>query len=312
MTEPIITVRDLTRSFSGRPVLRGLDLDVRPGEILGLIGRNGAGKTTAVEIMQGIGRADGGVVEVAGIDPARDRGRLRGVIGSQLQDCGLPDRIRVDEALRLFAGLAGDVVDWRALRAEWDLDGLGRRQFGALSGGERQRVFIALALVNRPQVVFLDELTQNLDPAARNETWRLVRRVRDEGATIVLVTHDLEEAEHLCDRVAVLAGGRIRSVGTPAELASGVGAGVQVRFSVAAGSAATLEQVRGVTSSTHDGTTLTLVCSSDAVFRVVRELDRQGLAPADFAVHPPGLHDVFGTLTTDESSEPTVAARAVA
>ncbi|HEV7760189.1 MAG TPA: ABC transporter ATP-binding protein, partial [Acidimicrobiales bacterium] len=175
---PALAVEGVTKAYGRHQVLHDVSFSVAQGEIFGLLGSNGAGKTTAVEIIQGIRGRDAGQVRVLGLDPTSQRAQLRHLVGAQLQSSALPDRLRVGEALRLFARLAGDVVDWRALRDEWDLGPLERRPFGALSGGEAQRLFLALALVNRPRIVFLDELTQGLDVAARRETWDHVEHVR--------------------------------------------------------------------------------------------------------------------------------------
>jgi ABC-2 type transport system ATP-binding protein len=228
---PAVEVEGVTKAYRGQPVLHGVSLAVAQGEIFGLLGSNGAGKTTTVEIVQGIRSRDGGRVRLLGLDPATERSRLRHLVGAQLQSSALPDRLRVGEALRLFARLAGDVVDWRTLRDDWTLGHLERRPFAALSGGERQRLFLALALVNRPRIVFLDELTQGLDVAARRETWDHVEHIRDEGTTVVLVTHFMDEAERLCDRVGVLHGGRVVATGRPAELVAATGGPVRIGFS---------------------------------------------------------------------------------
>jgi ABC-2 type transport system ATP-binding protein len=215
MQDTAIEVKNLHKSYGGQPVLQGVSFEVRAGEIFGIAGRNGAGKTTTVEILQGLRRRDRGELSVLGLDPARQRRRLRPLLGAQLQTSGLPDRLRVGEALQLFASLAGDPLDWRALAGTWRLTPVLAKPFGALSGGQRQRLFLALALVNQPRLLFLDELTQGLDPAARREAWELIERARDGGATVVLVTHDMEEAERLCDRVAVLDHGRLVTCDRP-------------------------------------------------------------------------------------------------
>lgn len=298
----MISVTDVTRSYGPRPVLTGLSFDVAPQEIFGILGPNGTGKTTAVEIIQGLRARDAGSIRVLGLDPARDRPALRGLIGAQLQSSQLPERLRVGEALRLFARLAGDVVDWHELRDEWGLAGLERSAFGSLSGGERQRLFLALALVNRPQVVFLDELTQGLDPAARRETWRLVRRVRDQGATVVLVTHYMDEAERLCDRIGVLHEGRLVACGPPAELIAGVDKGVRTRFSAAhTADLAGLESVPGVRAVSHDGQTVEVTGDASSSVLVAAELVRRGIVPPDFTVLRPSLEDVFVSLTSGGS-----------
>lgn len=294
---PIVTVRGLQKSYGTRQVLHEISLEVHEGEILGIVGRNGMGKTTTVETIQGLRVPDGGEVLVAGVDPIRQRHRLRDVVGSQLQSCALPDRLRVDEALRLFARLAGDVVDWRQFREEWGLGSLGRAAFGDLSGGERQRLFIALALVNRPRLVFLDELTQGLDPVARRDTWRLVRRVRAQGATVVLVTHDMDEVEHLVDRLVLIHEGRVAASGTPAQLIARLGGPVRTRFTMAPGAVAGLASLPGVIDVLHDGTRARALGDPASPVVLAAELSRRGLAPDDFTVTRPGLEDVFLSLT---------------
>jgi ABC-2 type transport system ATP-binding protein len=296
---PAIRVEGLTKAYGDRQVLKGLSFDVAPQEIFGILGPNGVGKTTSVEIVQGLRHRDSGTIELLGLDPTRDRGRLRTMIGAQLQSSALPDRLRVGEALRLFARLADNVVDWRELRDTWDLARLERSAFGSLSGGERQRLFVALALVNRPQVVFLDELTQGLDPAARRETWRLVRRVREQGTTVVLVTHYMDEAEQLCDRVGVLHDGRLTACDTPEGLIASVGDGVRVRFSYASSADLTgIDAIAGVHRVAHDGSQVEIVTGPTAVVPIAAELARRDITPDDFTVVRPTLEDVFVSLTT--------------
>ena len=299
---PAIRVEGLTKAYGDRQVLKGLTFDVAPQEIFGILGPNGTGKTTSVEIIQGLRHRDSGSIQLLGFDPTRDRAKLRTLIGAQLQSSALPDRLRVGEALRLFARLAGDVVDWRELRDTWDLARLERSAFGSLSGGERQRLFVALALVNRPQVVFLDELTQGLDPAARRETWRLVRRVREQGTTVVLVTHYMDEAEQLCDRVGVLHDGRLTACDTPEGLIAGVGDGVRVRFSYAhTAEISGLEAIDGVRRVSHDGDRVDITTEPTAVVPIAAELARRHITPDDFTVVRPTLEDVFVSLTTGGS-----------
>jgi ABC-2 type transport system ATP-binding protein len=296
MLRPAIQVHQLTKSYDGKAVLRALSFTVAAGEIFGIAGRNGAGKTTTVEIMQGLRDRDDGLVSVLGLDPAHDLGRLRPLIGSQLQTSALPDRLRVGEALRLFARLAGDAVDWRWLAQAWGLQELLRQPFGTLSGGQRQRLFLALALVNAPRLLFLDELTQGLDPVARRDTWQLIEQARGQGATIVLVTHDMEEAERLCDRVAVIDHGRLIAVGRPAELVAATGT-VRVRFS--SPTAARLEglmSVPGVTEIGYDGAVADVTAEPGAVVHVAAELARSEVAAGDFTVIRPSLEDAVVSL----------------
>ena len=296
MKPAAIEVHDLHKSYGERAVLRGLTFAIGEGEIFGIAGRNGAGKTTTVEILQGLRRRDAGSLRVLGFDPTRERRRLRPLVGAQLQTSALPDRLRVGEALRLFARLAGDRVDWRALAGEWRLEDLLGKPFGTLSGGQRQRLLLALTMVNQPRLVFLDELTQGLDPAARRETWQLIERARDRGATVVLVTHDMDEAERLCDRVAVLHDGRMVTCGRPFELVSAAGP-VRVRFSIP--STADLEglgRIPGVLGVADAGGIADITAAPLPVVPLAGELARRDIAPADFTVIRPSLEDAVISL----------------
>jgi ABC-2 type transport system ATP-binding protein len=215
----VIEMAGLTKRYGGVTVVDGVGFEVSGGEVFGIVGPNGAGKTTTVECLIGLRRADAGVLTVLGGEPASPAVRSR--IGVQLQQAALPDGMRVAEAMTLFATAYRRREPWRLLLEEWGLAGRERARFGSLSGGQRQRLFIALALINEPELVFLDEITTGLDPEARRETWGLVRRLGERGSTVVLVSHDLAEVAALCDRVAVLAAGRLVALGTPADLAAG-------------------------------------------------------------------------------------------
>jgi ABC-2 type transport system ATP-binding protein len=294
-----IEVYELRKAYGDRSVLRGLTFSVDNEEIFGIAGRNGAGKTTTVEILQGLRRRDAGAVAVLGLDPASARGRLRSLIGAQLQSSELPDRLRVGEALRLFARLAGDPVDWRALADEWGLVPLLRSYFGTLSGGQRQRLFLALAMVNRPQVVFLDELTQGLDPVARRQTWQLIETARDRGTTVVLVTHDMDEAERLCDRVAVIHAGRLLALGQTADLVASV-APVRVRFSSPSAAALEgLERIPRVIEVGYDGAVAEIAAEPRAVVTIAAELAHRDLTVTDFTVIRPSLEDAVVSLISE-------------
>ncbi|NUR87469.1 MAG: ABC transporter ATP-binding protein [Nonomuraea sp.] len=220
----VIEIDDLRKSYRGTQAVKGVSLTVGRGEIFGIAGPNGAGKTTVLECVSGLRRPDGGAVRVLGLDPYDDRRALLQRVGAQLQEAALPDGIKVGEALRLYAALYDHPADWRALMDEWGLSDRKGARFGALSGGWKQRLFIALALVGKPEVVLLDELTTGLDPDARRTTWGLIRAMRERGVTVVLVTHFMDEAEALCDRIAVIDGGRVVALGTPGELVAAAGA----------------------------------------------------------------------------------------
>jgi ABC-2 type transport system ATP-binding protein len=221
---PLIEVTELRKSYGNRVAVDGVSFTVERGEIFGILGTNGAGKTTTVECLQGLRRADGGTISVLGLDPATDRAALTRRVGVQLQESRLAPKLRVREALELFASFYPDPADVDVLLDRLDLRDHARSFFGKLSGGQKQRVSIALALVGNPEVAILDELTTGLDPHARRETWRLVEGVRATGVTVLLVTHFMDEAERLCDRVAIFDAGRVVATGTPTELRAAAGA----------------------------------------------------------------------------------------
>ena len=298
-----IHVRGLEKRYGSTQVLHGISFAVEEGELFGLLGTNGAGKTTTVEILQGLRRADAGSVTVLGLDPARAGDRLRRRIGAQLQDAALPDRIRVGEALRIFASLHPAPRPLDELAAEWQLDHLLPRPFSALSGGERQRLFVALALVGRPRLVFLDELTQNLDPVGRRRTWDVVRRVRDSGTTVVLVTHDVEEAERLCDRIAVLDLGRMVAEGTPGSIVRDFDAPATVSFTDADIDLQTLRRLPGVDNVVRDGVEVRVIGSGPVLAHVGARLVALGRPPLDLSVQLPTLEGCFVALTEKSVEE---------
>jgi ABC-2 type transport system ATP-binding protein len=216
--EPAIAVRGLTKRYGGVTAVDGLDLDVRAGETLALLGPNGAGKTTTVECCEGYRSPDAGTVRVLGLDPRRDAARLRPRVGLMLQEGGVYPMARPLEVLRLFAAFHADPLDPDALLERVGLSDARGTRFRDLSGGQKQRLSLALAVIGRPEVVFLDEPTAGLDPAARRLTWQHVTELRAGGVTVVLTTHLLDEAEHLADRVAIVDQGRLVALGTPDEL----------------------------------------------------------------------------------------------
>ncbi|MBB4687193.1 ABC transporter ATP-binding protein [Amycolatopsis jiangsuensis] len=213
-----IEVTELRKAYAGRTVVDGVSFTVERGEIFGILGTNGAGKTTTVECLQGLRTPDSGTVSVLGLDPARDAAELRRRVGTQLQDARLPEKLRVREALELFATFYPHPADIEDLLRRLGLEEHRDAGFGTLSGGLKQRLSIALALVGDPEIAILDELTTGLDPHARRDTWKLVEGVRDAGVTVVLVTHFMDEAQRLCDRVAILDAGCVVATGSPAEL----------------------------------------------------------------------------------------------
>lgn len=297
---PAIEVEHLVKRYGNHVAVHDVSFTVAPGEVFGILGPNGAGKTSAVECLQGLRRPDGGRVRVLGLDPQADASALRRRIGSQLQDSALPDRMRVWEALDLFASLAPGGRDPGDLLKEWGLVDSRDRAFADLSGGQRQRLFVALALVGRPEVVFLDELTQGLDPAARRVAWSLVREVRDRGTTVVLVTHHMDEAQRLCDRLAVVAAGRVVAQGTAQELIARSGGGLAVRFATNRPDVSWLEDLEPVESVQRRGAQVEVRGHGPVLAVVAAALVRQGETPVDLRVEQPSLEDVYMQLTATQ------------
>ena len=215
-----LEISRLRKNYGSKAAVDGLSLRVAEGEIFGILGPNGAGKTTTVECAEGLRRPDGGTIRVFGIDPYRDRAAARRLVGAQLQESQLPDKITVAEAVGLYASFYPEPADTEALISRLGLTEKRNARYRKLSGGQKQRVSIALALVGRPRLVVFDELTTGLDPAARRESWRLVTELRDNGVTVLLVTHYADEAERLCDRVALIQAGRLTACGRPDDLIS--------------------------------------------------------------------------------------------
>jgi ABC-2 type transport system ATP-binding protein len=220
----VVAVRHLGKSYGMVAAVADVSFTVRAGEVFGIVGPNGAGKTTTVECLAGLRVPDRGSARVLGFDPGRDRRELQQLIGVHLQSAALPSDITVQEALRLFRGLYRAGADWRELMRRWGLEEKRRARFGTLSGGQRQRLFVALALVNDPRIVILDELTTGLDPLARRTSWEAIDELRAGGTTVILVTHSMEEAEAICDRVAIVDRGRVVALDTPRRLIEGLDA----------------------------------------------------------------------------------------
>jgi ABC-2 type transport system ATP-binding protein len=299
-----VTVRGLRKAYGGAPAVRDVSFEVGVGEIVGLLGPNGAGKTTTVECLQGLRRADAGELSVLGLDPWAQVDSLRHRIGCQLQDASLPAHLRAGEAVRLFAAVGGRQVNVDAVLGEWGLAAKRRTAFGNLSGGQRQRLFVALALLHQPELVFLDEMTTGLDPAARHETWRLVERVRELGATIVLVTHFMDEAERLCNRLVVVRDGTVVATGTPAELVARHGSGLTAVLTTDVPEER-LRTIAGVSAVRRQGERTEIEGDPEALLRLGHLLVELGQVPNDLVVRQATLEDAYLRLVDRERSEPT-------
>jgi ABC-2 type transport system ATP-binding protein len=295
----VIAVSGLSKQYGALRAVDAVSLDVQQGEIFGLIGPNGAGKTTTMECIEGLRAPDAGRVSVLGLDPRRDTAALLPRIGVQLQEAQLQKRITVREAIDLWSALYRTQLDGYQLLEQLGLGGKSRARFMTLSGGQKQRLFIALALINDPEVVFLDELTTGLDPQARRAIWDLVRGIRERGKTVFLTTHLMEEAERLCDRVAIIDHGRIVDIDSPAGL---VRRHCPERTLVIdtddAAAADALAAVAGVSSSRREGPSLIVRARGvDVMTGVIRCLADRRITVTDFRTVVPTLEDVFLKLT---------------
>ena len=290
-----VEVRGLRKTYGATTAVADVSFSVAPGEIVGILGPNGSGKTTTVECLEGLRRPDGGHVRVLGLDPRTQIAALRRRIGCQLQDTALPDRLRVREAVRLFAAVGDHRADIDGLLDEWGLRDKRDAAFGSLSGGQRQRLFVALALVNDPELVFLDEMTTGLDPVARRDAWRLVERVRARGAAIVLVTHFMDEAAQLCDRLVVLRDGAVVATGTPAELVHRHGGGITASFSSDLPPAA-FDDLPGVREVSQRGGTIEVSGEPAMLLRLGHLLVTSDRVPDDLVVRQATLEDAYLSL----------------
>ena len=254
-----VEVHELVKAYNGRAVVDRLTFSVQPGEVFALLGPNGAGKTTTVEILEGFRRADAGSVHVLGLDPSRQGALLKPRIGLMLQQGGLFPQITPREALRLFAAFYADAEDPDALLEQLQLGEVATTRFRQLSGGQKQRLSLGLALVGRPQLVFLDEPTAGMDPQARQATWNIIRALRDRGTTVLLTTHFMDEAEQLASRVAIVDRGRLVALDSPAALRRGMAN--EIHFATqpslpSAAVAAAMGLAEGLVSRENDGTLL--------------------------------------------------------
>ncbi|MCE7006528.1 ABC transporter ATP-binding protein [Kibdelosporangium philippinense] len=294
----VIEVANLHKRYRDKVAVRDVSFSVAEGEIFGILGPNGAGKTTTVECVAGLRVPDSGRIRVLGKDPRRDAAQLHTQVGVQLQESHLPERLKVREALHLYASFYPDPDDWERLIDEWGMAEKRATPYGKLSGGQKQRLFIMLALVGRPRVVFLDELTTGLDPAARRETWGLIERLRQTGVTVVLVTHFMEEAERLCDRLAVIDDGAVVAIDSPGGLVSRMDSHQVIRFRVDRpfdqGLLTTIPEVSEVA---QNGRHVVVTGRGDLLYAVTAVLARNHIVAADLRVEQANLDDAFVALT---------------
>lgn len=299
--QPVIQVEHLRKVYGSFVAIDDISFEVGSGEIFGLVGPNGAGKTSTVECIEGLREYSAGTIRVKGYDPQKDRYALRPYIGVQLQASALQDRLKVWEALDLYAAFYTRSVDQAALLKQVGLVEKRNARFSKLSGGQKQRLFIALALLHDPEVVFLDELTTGLDPQARRTMWEMVRDMRERGKTVFLITHSMEEAERLCDRVAIINHGRLVALDTPEHLINSLNAESQVIFTIdGSPDLALLQALPEVLSiqQVEDRVILSGKSDSDTLLSsVVQTLPASGIRYHDIHTRRPTLDDVFLKLT---------------
>jgi ABC-2 type transport system ATP-binding protein len=303
VTDTALSIRGLHKSYGNVKAVDDLSLSVPVGECFGLLGPNGAGKTTMIEICEGLLEADRGDVEVLGMRWSTDERRLRQLMGIQLQDTQLSEKLTVAETVRLFRSFYahGRAVDDVIVLVQ--LEEKRNARVGTLSGGQKQRLAVACAIVGDPKLLFLDEPTTGLDPQSRRQLWDLISQFRSEGRTVLLTTHYMDEAERLCDRVAIVDQGRVIALDSPSELIASLGAEHVVGFKLEDGSAsltdATLRQLDGVTETRFENGAIELTSTElrRTVPSLLSFLERQGLRLAELHTHSATLEDVFVSLT---------------
>ena len=300
MANPILQVENLVKRYGDLEAVRGVSFSVEEGEVFGLLGPNGAGKTSTIEVLEGLRVADGGRVSVCGFDPVRNPTELKREIGAALQFTSLPDKLKVAEALRLFSSFYNRGRQPEELLKRFGLEEKRNAFYSQLSGGQKQRLALAMALVNDPKVLFLDEPTAGLDPQVRREIYDIVEELKHEKKTIVLTTHYIEEAERLCDRVAIVDHGKVIAQGTPRELkqTSPNTSRVEVRLAKPA-SNGTLKTLDGVVDARELGGAYVLHCqrTAPAIVALVKHLEAEGNELVSLEIATPSLEDVFIELT---------------
>ena len=304
----IVTCEHVTRRYGDLVAVDDVGFHVEEGEVFGLVGPNGAGKTTLIEMLEGLRTPDSGSIRVLGLDPTKQAQELKERMGVQLQSTSIQPNIKVREAVRLFASLyKRPLSNPEELLETLSLEDRQNSRFRKLSGGQKQRVAVALALVNDPSVLFFDELTTGLDPQARRSMWDLVRDIRSRGKTVFLTTHYMEEAEHLCDRVAVIDHGKFIALDTPENLVRSHRGGSKVHFQVEGKDVApsAFEELAGVSRAekVEGGFVLFTTDGDRTLQELVRLADREGFRLSSIRTESPDLDDVFLTLTGRELRE---------
>lgn len=296
--EPVVIVDHLRKQYGTTTAVGDISFSISEGEIFGIIGPNGAGKTTTVECISGLRVPDSGSISIYGLSPQEDRARLRDFLGVQLQESSMPPRLKVREAVELFASFYPNPMSIDGLLETLGIKNMMNSIYKKLSGGQKQRLSIALALVGSPKIAILDELTTGLDPEARRETWALIESIRDSGVTIILVTHFMDEAERLCDRLALIDHGRLIMLDTPEAIAAQAGES-RMRFIPSKPVEDTvLNSIPGVKRIERKEVYVTVIGTGDLAASVIYSLEKQGIYISDIDARRGNLDDAFVKLTT--------------
>jgi ABC-2 type transport system ATP-binding protein len=299
---PAVTVQHLVKRYGHLVAVNDVSLSIHEGEIFGIIGPNGAGKTTTVECISGLRAPDSGSISAYGLSPQKDRNKIREFVGVQLQESALPPRIKVGEAVRLFASFYSNPLDPDQLLEALGIEKIVNSSFKNLSGGQKQRVSVALALVGNPKLAILDELTTGLDPEARREIWSLIENMRDRGVTVILVTHFMDEAERLCDRLALINRGTVIALDTPEAIAATAG-GSRVRFVPSQPvDDQTLRAIPGVNHIERKERYVTVTGAGDLAGALINTLAAIGVRVSEVEARSGNLDDAFIKLTRDDAS----------
>jgi ABC-2 type transport system ATP-binding protein len=297
-----VAIQHLVKKYGPLVAVNDVSLSIDEGEIFGIIGSNGAGKTTTVECISGLRAPDSGSISVYGRSPQKDRNAIREFVGVQLQESALPPRLRVGEAVRLFASFYSNPLDPDQLLESLGIKQMANSSFKSLSGGQKQRLSIALALVGNPRLAILDELTTGLDPEARRETWGLIERMRDRGVTVILVTHFMDEAEKLCDRLALINHGIVIALDTPEAIAARAG-GSRVRFVPSQPvDEQTLRAIPGVNEIERKERYVIVTGTGDLAGSLINALAAIGVRVSEVDARSGNLEDAFIKLTRDDAS----------
>ncbi len=301
-SEQAITVQHLVKRYGDFVAVNDVSFSIKQGEIFGIIGPNGAGKTTAVECISGLRTPDSGSISIHGLSPLKDRNKIREFLGVQLQESSMPPRLKVGEAVKLFASFYPNPMDPDGLLETLGIENVKNSTYRRLSGGQKQRLSIALALVGNPTIAILDELTTGLDPEARRETWALIESARDRGVTVILVTHFMDEAERLCDRLALINHGRLVVLDAPEAIAAHAG-GSRVRFVPSKPvDDKILYAIPGVKEIERKVAYVTVIGTGDLAASVIDSLARIGVHVSDIEARGGNLDDAFVKLTRDDMS----------